>query len=113
MLVLRPLPTDLRAGITRRAWLQLGLGGALASASLTGQASAETQTPATMLPGFGKAKSCIIVYLFGGPSHIDIWDMKPGAPDGIRGEFKPIDTSVPGVQFCEHIPRLARLANEL
>jgi hypothetical protein len=55
------------------------------------------------------ADSCIIVFLNGGPSHLDMWDMKPAAPAEIRGEFKPISTTVPGVQFCEHLPRMARL----
>src|SRR5260370_284865 len=60
---------------------------------------------------FGRAKSCIFIYLFGGPSHIDIWDMKPAAPPEIRGEFKPIDTNVPGIRITEHLPRLARMAD--
>jgi hypothetical protein len=55
-----------------------------------------------------RADSCILVFLNGGPSHLDMWDMKPAAPPEIRGEFKPIATSVPGVQFGEHLPRLAK-----
>lgn len=58
------------------------------------------------------AKSCILVYLLGGPSHLDMWDLKPQAPTEIRGLFQPISTSLPGVHICEHLPRLARLANE-
>src|SRR5437879_2503946 len=54
------------------------------------------------------ADACILVFLNGGPSHLDMWDMKPAAPAEIRGPFRPIATSVPGVQFCEHLPRLAR-----
>ncbi|MBI2825911.1 MAG: DUF1501 domain-containing protein [Planctomycetia bacterium] len=54
-----------------------------------------------------RADACIIIFLNGGASHLDTWDMKPEAPDGIRGEFKPIPTSLPGVQFSEHLPRLA------
>src|SRR6187399_1208426 len=50
-----------------------------------------------------RADACILVFLNGGPSHLDMWDMKPDAPNGIRGEFKPISTSLPGVQFCEHL----------
>ena len=57
----------------------------------------------------GHADACILVFLNGGPSHLDMWDMKPDAPREIRGEFKPIATSVPGVQFSEHLPRLAKL----
>jgi hypothetical protein len=52
------------------------------------------------------------VFLNGGPSQLDMWDPKPGAPKEIRGEFKPIPTSVPGVQFGEHLPRLAKLMHE-
>ena len=53
-------------------------------------------------------KSCILVYLLGGPPHLDTFDLKPDAPAEIRGPFQPIATSVPGVQICEHLPRLAR-----
>ena len=54
-----------------------------------------------------RADACIIIFLNGGPSHLDMWDMKPAAPDGIRGEFKPIDTSLAGYQISELLPRLA------
>ncbi len=55
-----------------------------------------------------KADACIIIFLNGGPSHLDMWDMKPEAPKEVRGEFTPIATTVPGVQFSEHLPKLAR-----
>ena len=54
-----------------------------------------------------RADHCILLFLNGGPSHLDMWDMKPDAPPEIRGEFKPIATTVPGVQLCELLPRLA------
>jgi hypothetical protein len=54
------------------------------------------------------ADACILVFLNGGPSHLDTWDMKPAAPAEVRGEFKPIPSSLPGVPVCEHLPRLAR-----
>jgi hypothetical protein len=54
-----------------------------------------------------RAASCILLYMDGGPSHIDLWDLKPDAPDDIRGPFKPINTSVPGVHVCEHLPLTA------
>ncbi len=54
------------------------------------------------------ADHCILIFLNGGPPHLDMWDMKPEAPAEIRGEFKPIATTVPGVQFGEHIPKMAR-----
>src|SRR6516164_9623728 len=55
------------------------------------------------------ADACILLFLNGGPSHLDMWDMKPAAPAEVRGEFKPIATSLPGVQLSEHLPKLARL----
>ena len=54
------------------------------------------------------ADSCILIFLNGGPSHLDMWDLKPDAPPEIRGPFRPIATSVPGVQFGEHLPKFAR-----
>ena len=51
--------------------------------------------------------SCVFLFLFGGPSQIDLWDMKPAAPVEIRGDFQPVSTRVPGIQICEHLPRLA------
>ena len=54
-----------------------------------------------------------MVLLIGGPSHIDMYDMKPDAPVEIRGEFKPIKTNVPGIDICEHMPRQARIADKL
>ena len=60
-------------------------------------------------PGWGKAKSIVLVYLQGGPSHIDLWDPKEGVPDNVRSVFKPIDTKIPGVKFTEILPRLAQI----
>lgn len=61
----------------------------------------------------GRFNSCIFIFLFGGPSHIDLWDMKPEAPAEIRGEFKPVATRVPGIQICEHLPLLAAQMDKL
>ena len=55
-----------------------------------------------------RRNSCVFLFLFGGPSQIDLWDMKPHAPVEVRGDFKPAATHVPGIQICEHLPRLAR-----
>ncbi|HEV3024782.1 MAG TPA: DUF1501 domain-containing protein, partial [Pirellulales bacterium] len=63
------------------------------------------------IPGFGKARSVILVYTAGGQSQLETWDPKPDAPDAVRGEFRPIATSVPGTFVGEHMPRLARLAD--
>ncbi len=57
-------------------------------------------------------RSCILIYFYGGPSHIDTWDMKRSAPLEIRGEFAPISTTVPGMQVCEYLPRMARMAHK-
>src|SRR5438105_3681569 len=57
-----------------------------------------------------RPRSCILVYLLGGPSHLDTFDLKPDAPAEVRGPFQPIATDVPGLRVCEHLPRLASLA---
>jgi len=71
------------------------------------QMEAQAQATAGRRP-----KSLIFLYLYGGPSQIDIWDMKPDAPVEYRGEFQPIRTSVPGTIMCEHLPRMARMAHQ-
>lgn len=58
------------------------------------------------------ADACIVLFLNGGPSHLDMWDMKPDAPAEIRGEFKPIASTIPGVPVCEHLPRLSQWMHE-
>jgi hypothetical protein len=68
---------------------------------LTLRSASARQPPST------PAKSCVFIFLFGGPSQLDLWDMKPRAPREIRGEFQPIQTSAPGVEICEHLPLLA------
>lgn len=60
-----------------------------------------------------RVKSCILVFYYGGPSHIDTLDMKPHGPSEIRGEFKAISTAVPGIHICEHMPNLARVMDKL
>jgi hypothetical protein len=71
-------------------------------------------TPATS-PGAEKRRrnSCVFLFLFGGPSHIDLWDMKPDSPAEVRGEFRPAATAVPGVHVCEHLPRFARVLDRV
>jgi Protein of unknown function (DUF1501) len=64
---------------------------------------------AAAAPEGPRRKSCILLWMAGGPSHLDTFDLKPDAPENIRGEFRPIDTSVPGIQISEHFPRFARL----
>jgi hypothetical protein len=96
-------------GLSRREWLRVGglAGLGLGAATLRGTASPAARD----FPGFGRAKSVILVYASGGQSQLDTWDPKPNAPEEIRGAFRPVATSVPGTAVCEHLPRLARLAN--
>ncbi len=75
---------------------------------LAQQAMANTTTQPAGGGNFGRAKSVILLYLQGGPSHIDIWDPKPDAPSNIRGEFKPIKTNVDGIYLSETMPLLAQ-----
>ncbi|MEK6258854.1 MAG: DUF1501 domain-containing protein [Planctomycetota bacterium] len=70
------------------------------------------QTPAA-LNGFGRAKQCILLFMWGGPSQLDTFDPKPLAPDSIRGPFKPIATNVPGMEWSELFPKLAGQADKL
>jgi hypothetical protein len=107
------LPGEPRADlIARREFLRLGSGLALAGFTLpllsAPQAVAAKSTGAT---GAGKAKSCILVYLLGGPPHQDMFDLKPDAPAEIRGPFNPIATKVPGLQICELLPQLAAMTD--
>lgn len=59
----------------------------------------------------GRAKSAIVLFLSGGPAHMDMWDPKPDAPEAIRGTFRPIETVAPGIRVCEHLPGMARVAD--
>ena len=91
--------------LSRRELLQVGAIGAL-GLTLPRLLAADTQTDHAGVSA--SADSCILIFLNGGPSHLDMWDMKPAAPVEIRGEFRPIATSVPCIQLSEHLPRLAR-----
>src|SRR5688572_17473215 len=64
-------------------------------------------------PSAGRGKSVIMIWLRGGASHIDSYDMKPDAPAEVRGEFKPIPTNVPGIRICEHMPKQAKIMDKL
>ena len=94
-------------GMSRRSWLQIGglaMGGLALPEILRGEAENGVRNP---------AKGIIMVLLPGGPSHLDMYDLKPGAPAEIRGEFQPIATNVPGIDLCELMPRLAGMADKL
>src|SRR5580658_4113100 len=94
-------------GLTRRETLAAGALTLLGSGfTLPNLLAAEAKKPAGERPG--KAKSVILLYLLGGAATQDMWDMKPDAPPEIRGEFKPIDTTAPGIRICEHLPFTAK-----
>jgi uncharacterized protein (DUF1501 family) len=112
MLVIPSRPSkDTCDGITRREILRVGgsatLGISLADIFSLQKASAASNQSGG--PGFGKAKSVILVYLQGGPSHIDLWDPKENVPDNVRSVFKAIDTKIPGVKYTELLPKLAQV----
>src|SRR5437773_5997851 len=97
-----------RGGITRRSFLRVG------ALSLSGLTLGEVlrlraEAPA---PGARRQKSVIMIHLSGGPSHLDMYDMKPGAPPEYRGEFRPIRTNVPGMDVCELMPLQAKIADK-
>src|SRR5262252_7740450 len=88
-------------GAASVAGIGLGLGPTVAGAATPGAASA------------ARIRSCILIFYYGGPSHLDTFDPKPDAPAEVRGEYHTIATAVPGVRVCEYLPRAARLMNRL
>ena len=91
-------------GVTRRDWI---------IASAAGLAGVAPAAPSAPRAGFGKAKNVILLYPFGGPSHLETFDLKPDAPAEVRGDFKPIRSRVPGTHVCEHLPRTAQLMDKV
>lgn len=98
--------------LTRRNALKTGGLGALNLAALPGAVSARVDADRPLGSGAAE-KSCIFLWLCGGPSHLDTWDLKPDAPDGIRGPYRPTATSVPGLRLSELHTRLAPLAGDI
>src|SRR5690554_5270822 len=100
-----------RFGLDRRNLLRIAaagvVGATLPGVRMAAGDSALGDTAQGRPVGFGKAKSVLIVLLSGGPSQLDMLDPKPQAPAEVRGEFKPISTTIPGVAVCEHLPKLA------
>ena len=101
-------------GVTRREILRVG-GSAMLGLSLGNffslqKAQAKESTGG---PGFGKAKSVILLYLQGGPSHLDLWDPKDNVPDNVKSVFKAIDTKVPGCKFTEILPKFAQVNDKV
>jgi hypothetical protein len=105
-------PAWVNAGLTRRDLLRVG------GLSVLGLGTADlARLRALSDPGSPTARrrdhACVFLFLFGGPSHIDLWDMKPEAPAEVRGEFKPVATRVPGISVCEHLPLLAQQMDKI
>ena len=98
-------------GVNRRNFLQIGAFGA--GLSLADMLRARAAQPGNDPLPRTKSKSVVMIYLPGGPSHMDMYDLKPEAPAEFRGEFKPIQTSVPGIQISEHMPMQARMMDKL
>jgi hypothetical protein len=104
------------AGMPRRDFLQVGLGGmlglGLSDILRLNAATAKPQSVPQVAPPAGtKPVNCILIWLDGGPSHYETFDPKPDAPAEIRGNFKPIPTAVPGIHFSEAVPELAKVAD--
>src|ERR1044072_8123487 len=91
------------ARMNRRELIEIGYSSAL-GAGLATSAGRWARAPDPAPAPTPRAKSVLFLFLFGGPSHLDTFDMKPEAPDECRGEFRPISTSVSGLQICEHLP---------
>jgi hypothetical protein len=115
MLNLRASGVRLCDGLTRREVLRagsLGLVGLSLPALFRAREARAARGPAAGTPR-GRARSCIVLFLMGGPPQHSTWDPKPDAPAEVRGEFRPIATTVPGLRVCELMPRTARLADKV
>ena len=100
-------------GVSRRDLLQIGSLGAvgLGLDQFLAHTARGSETDAAELPGFGKAKRCILLYLYGAHSQLETVDMKPDAPVEIRGTMQPIPSVLPGLDVCEYLPLHARTAD--
>src|SRR6266540_1005428 len=118
MLVIPGRPgRDTCDGVTRRELLRVGgsalLGVSLANLFQLQEASAKSSDASAYGgPGFGKAKSVILIYLQGGPSHLDLWDPKDNVPSNVKSVFKAIDTKLPGIKFTEILPKLSQVIDK-
>src|SRR3954471_8083480 len=99
-------------GFARRDFIKLGSAGLL-GLSLPKVLELEARADQAQGRGQRRAQSVIMVWLAGGPATIDMWDLKPDAPDGIRGPFKPVATKTDGVMISEHLPKSAAVADKL
>jgi hypothetical protein len=97
--------------LNRREVLRAGLMGLSLPELLASRAAGSAVRDAGT--SFGRARACVLLYMWGGPAHQDTWDLKPDAPLEIRGEFTPIDTKVPGIRIGEHFPLLSQRTDQL
>ena len=99
-------------GFHRRDFLKIGAGAGLLGLSLPQLLRLEARAEQTGAAATRKANAVIMLWLAGGPATIDMWDLKPEAPEGIRGSFKPIATNVEGIQISEHLPKTAQIMDK-
>jgi hypothetical protein len=97
------------SGFTRRSFLQVGAAGLM---GLNLPDFFRLQAAGAVDESKAEVKNCIMLFLVGSPGHLDTWDLKPNAPANIKGPFKPIATNVPGIDICEHLPLMAKLADK-
>ena len=107
MLTILSQPQSVCGGLTRRDLLRAA-GAGLLGVSLPRVLAAEEASPARPK----RARSVLFLFLFGGPSQLETFDMKPDAPSGIRGPFRPTASRTPGLRVCEHLPKLAALSDK-
>jgi len=101
---------SLCSGMRRRSFLQAGAAG-MAGLSLPNLFQLEAL--GAVDSSKSKIRNCITLFLVGSPGHLDTWDMKPEAPEDIRGGFKPVNTNVPGIDICEHFPQMAKVMDKV
>src|SRR5690242_10408634 len=104
-------PRNSGIDLSRRSLLALGAGGL--GLSFSGLLQARALAKPAEATGLPPLKACVVVFYYGGPSHLDTYDLKPDAPSELRGEFKPIATSAPGIFVCEHLPKMSRVMHKV
>lgn len=102
-------------GLTRRELLHVGSLGFMGAglSGTQGLARDAAAAPSSASPGFGQAKSCILLFMYGSPSQLETFDPKPDAPVEVRGELGCIASSIPGLSVCDRLPRLAQVMDKV
>lgn len=115
----QPSQSNVRQHHSRRRFVQQSTAGAVAlnlwgllrvQSAAACMPARDSEPTAELLP---RIRACIFVFYYGGPSHLETWDLKPTAPSTVRGEFNPVATSAPGIQICEHLPMMARVMHRV